>query len=485
MSRCAHGDELHVKILDFGLARAVGGEEQLTETGAILGTPAYMAPEQARGLAVDQRADLFSLGCVLYQLLTLKRPFHGPDAMATLTSLAVEPPREPLLLNRDCPKALSQLTMELLAKDPAGRLADVPQVLGRLTTLDRPDVAVARRKGRRSLLAIGGLILAATLSAGIYIVTDKGTIVIATDDPKVKVILEDDGGRVTILDPQSKQSWRINTGTYKVRVDGSDREIDLPSTFKMKRGDRLLATVRQINPRPKVGPAASTDNDRPIAEKMLLLGGAVTVEVDDKASVVEKIRDLPAGQVRLLEVNFFGNTEVRDVDLEGLKAARSLWNVNLSHTKITDEGLKHLIRLPKLTLLSLDDTLVTNAGLPLLKSCSELKSLGLSFSNVTEAGLTELKDMTQLEGLGLCRLGITDAGLAQLRHLTNLQSLGLDQSPIGDAGLEHLASLKNLKTLGVRTTMVTADGAKKLAKSLPECTIEYEGGAIKPTGPPK
>ena len=57
-----------VKLLDFGLARAVDGGDQLTQPGAMLGTPSYMAPEQARGDAVDTRADLFSLGCVMYQM---------------------------------------------------------------------------------------------------------------------------------------------------------------------------------------------------------------------------------------------------------------------------------------------------------------------------------------------------------------------------------------------------------------------------------
>ena len=78
---------VRAKILDFGLARPrQEGQELLTQTGAILGTPSYMAPEQARGLPIDQRADLFSLGCVLYEMSTGKRPFTGADTMAVLTS---------------------------------------------------------------------------------------------------------------------------------------------------------------------------------------------------------------------------------------------------------------------------------------------------------------------------------------------------------------------------------------------------------------
>src|SRR5262249_28559768 len=81
-----------VKILDFGLAGMSSQGAHLTASGVIMGTPAYMAPEQARGLKVDPRADLFSLGAVLYQMLSGRRPFTGADAMAVVTSLALDTP---------------------------------------------------------------------------------------------------------------------------------------------------------------------------------------------------------------------------------------------------------------------------------------------------------------------------------------------------------------------------------------------------------
>ena len=78
------------KILDFGLARGVGDKAtHLTRTGVIMGTPDYMSPEQARGIDLDARCDLFSLGCVLYHAATGRKPFQGEDVMATL-SLATE-----------------------------------------------------------------------------------------------------------------------------------------------------------------------------------------------------------------------------------------------------------------------------------------------------------------------------------------------------------------------------------------------------------
>jgi eukaryotic-like serine/threonine-protein kinase len=472
----ADADDVRVKILDFGLARAAGGDPPLTEAGTILGTPAFMAPEQARGAAVDHRADLFSLGCVLYQLITLKRAFDGPDALATLASLAVDRPAGPALLNRDCPEPLARLTMELLAKEPAGRPADVHQVIQRLAAVEaRPT-----RSGPRRRVAAGLMLLAAVLAAGtVYVATDKGMIAVETDDPDAKIILEDGGGRITILDPATKRSWRIDTGTYTARVDGDDREIDLPSPFRVKRGDRILATVRKVAP----AVTADPDADRAAAERMLLVGGTVTVEMDTGARIVERLRDLPPNRFHLLEVNFFGNKQVKDADLAALKPARRLWNVNLSHTAVSDDGLKHLVGLPALVLLSLDGSAVTNAGLPTLAACPALKDLGLSYSKVTEAGLVHVKRMTRLEGLGLCGLGITDDGLADLRGMKNLRHLGLDQCPVTDRGLDHLKALP-LKKLGLVTTKVTADGARRLATVLPGCAIALDDGVLPPTAPP-
>src|SRR5262249_6614142 len=84
---CLEGARGRVKILDFGLARAPAGEPQLTQLGAIVGTPAYMAPEQAVGRPVDPRCDLFSLGCVLYRARTAELPFKGDDPISTLVAL--------------------------------------------------------------------------------------------------------------------------------------------------------------------------------------------------------------------------------------------------------------------------------------------------------------------------------------------------------------------------------------------------------------
>src|SRR5262249_30643635 len=98
-----------VKILDFGLARSLEDDARFTQSGTIVGTPAYMSPEQARGDKVDARSDLFSLGGVLYSLCTGVRPFPAATTAAALMALASVEPRPAHEVNPSVPAALSDL----------------------------------------------------------------------------------------------------------------------------------------------------------------------------------------------------------------------------------------------------------------------------------------------------------------------------------------------------------------------------------------
>jgi serine/threonine protein kinase len=129
--------DFRVKILDFGLARMTAGEQHLTLSGMIMGTPSYMAPEQARtGVPVDGRADLFSLGVVLYRLCTGRLPFIGNDMMSTLMAVATDQPPPPRLLNPELPPPIAELVVRLLAKDPADRPRSAEEVVAAIDAIE-------------------------------------------------------------------------------------------------------------------------------------------------------------------------------------------------------------------------------------------------------------------------------------------------------------------------------------------------------------
>jgi serine/threonine-protein kinase len=114
-----------VKVMDFGIARAVSDSSStVAETTQIIGTAAYFSPEQAKGEPVDARADLYSTGVVLYELLTGRQPFRGESPVAVAYQHVSETPLPPSEVNEDSPGALDPIVLRALAKDPYQRYPD-------------------------------------------------------------------------------------------------------------------------------------------------------------------------------------------------------------------------------------------------------------------------------------------------------------------------------------------------------------------------
>jgi len=128
-----------VKIVDFGLARGGSEDGHLTQAGSVIGTPSYMAPEQANAQVADSRCDLFSLGAVLYQASTGKLPFEGKDTLSVLAALASKTPAPPRKIDPSLPRAFSDLVMSLLAKDRDERLQSAQEIVNIIEAIERGE----------------------------------------------------------------------------------------------------------------------------------------------------------------------------------------------------------------------------------------------------------------------------------------------------------------------------------------------------------
>jgi hypothetical protein len=131
------GEAGRVKLVDFGVARRLVDEKKLTEKGASVGTPGYMAPEQVRShRPVDGRSDLFALGCILYEALTGRRPFAGDDLAEVWLKIVLAQPASTRLLRPELPEPLHDLIHRLLEKEPDDRPADAATVARELGAIE-------------------------------------------------------------------------------------------------------------------------------------------------------------------------------------------------------------------------------------------------------------------------------------------------------------------------------------------------------------
>jgi tRNA A-37 threonylcarbamoyl transferase component Bud32 len=157
-----------VKVVDFGIARAAA-DDTLTQTGIVLGTAAYLSPEQAQGVAVDPRSDVYSLGCVLYEMVTGRKPFTGDSALAIAYKHVREDPAPPSQVNPDIPPELEAVVMTAMAKDPGQRFPSggaMQEALSAAATGEMPAMAAVGTGATEPLPGSGDTAVMTSQEAG-------------------------------------------------------------------------------------------------------------------------------------------------------------------------------------------------------------------------------------------------------------------------------------------------------------------------------
>ncbi len=152
-----NASEPTVKILDFGISKS--GDKpgtQLTKTGIIMGTPSFMAPEQARGEKVNHLVDVYAVGAILYMMLTGRRPFDKGDPTATLTALLLEDPPRPRSLDPSIPASLEAIIQRAMAKSPLERHQSLEQLSAELLQFERPTTSPGSKGAIEPVRALSG-----------------------------------------------------------------------------------------------------------------------------------------------------------------------------------------------------------------------------------------------------------------------------------------------------------------------------------------
>jgi WD40 repeat protein/serine/threonine protein kinase len=279
-----------VKILDFGLARlgtpaetnaatcpaadakpgfdpadvehvnkengtSTEPETDLTAAGVVMGTPDYMAPEQgADSRTADIRADIYSLGCTLYRMLTGKAPFAGRAGLVEKVRRHREEQARPLReLRPEVPAALAAVVEKMLAKDPTARY----QAPGEAAEALGPFAEPPRR--RHALVGlVAGLLLALIAGVAVYRArTDVGEILLESEDPAVEVVIRQGQHEVRVVDTSTARQIELPSGEYDLEVRGGPEGLRLkPERVTLTRGQTVQTAFerppRQPPPPPKI-----------------------------------------------------------------------------------------------------------------------------------------------------------------------------------------------------------------------------------------
>ncbi len=321
---------LRVKILDFGIAKLGADQAQLTSTGVVIGTPNYMAPEQALGEKVDHRADIYALGIILYEMLAGVVPFQGETALAVLHQHTARMAASPSAVapERGISRELDTITMTCMAKDPLERYQTAAElgaaierargasasVSGRGPTLtvrrapteapggdSRDDLAVLRRSGRARRIAMALGAATVVLIAGIVIVVrattseersslpDAELVATATDapTPPIDAMFQSDTAIATVaVDADGIADAALAASLADATaapMDASSTVIDRRDVIrKVERGFIMEAQVEPTPPvagRPTTLTIVIVASSLDAAQRIVLTDGRADVQI--------------------------------------------------------------------------------------------------------------------------------------------------------------------------------------------------------------
>jgi len=458
------GDDgnVRIKILDFGVAKMADMEDRtfqdLTKTGVALGTPLYMSPEQVKSKDIDNRADLYSLGCMLYTCLTGAPPFIGENKIATMEMHCSE---APLLLKEasygmDFPPGIEPIVMKLLEKKPEDRYGSVMELKEAL-------ISMAARNGMLPELDISpgsrhGSYLDTLLKMSTVVSEAVRRSATSQTLPSPNDAAGEADGRLSDV---GGDAWKLaNTKNNAVSEKGKapDRkEMVRPVT------DRSVPRRRKPNVPGESRPASrieaslnktfATIGLALVALALAVAGGIIFLFASTSHKTQFKTQPPKA------------RSETRTVEGQSLETA-------LPEAETAKEGVDAIIH-HKLMKGAVEQELnfanqsgLTEKGLKELAAFKYLRGLDLSGTGMKDGDVTILLNLP-LKYLSLRKnAGISDAALNSLSQMKTLQELSLDDTRITDRGLIHVSRLPALRVLSIGANRrITEQGIKNLVSN--------------------
>ncbi|MCO6456321.1 MAG: protein kinase [Pirellulaceae bacterium] len=437
------GSESRVKLTDFGVARAVDAAS-MTQSGPLAGTPMFMAPEQIRGERVDHRADLFSLGSVLYTMCVGHPPFRAPNTFAILKRVAEDTPRPILETVPEVPEGLQAVIARLHRKNPGERFATAHEVANALSCCMQDTVTLPAGKSRRSgwkrpVLAAIALVLLVALSWGFGQILSRtrpgdARREVAFKPPAALPVSEEPATTDRNSPPDEVEA--AEPAPVRTEAERWEQEVALmPAEGRIQ---AVVARLRKLNP--------GNENPKPaggIKDDVVVLFAIQDTRKLFDLSPVRALRGLK--ELRLvgeehLDLEPLRGMELTHFDSNGnqIRDLSPLSSMPLEWLGVWGYAGTDLSALGGMKLTGL------NCGASVVKDLSPLRGMPLTYLCVN---ISKVADLSPLSGMPLRALEIERTQVSDLTPLADLplERLSLRGSPIKDYSPLAKMPLKELR----------------------------------------
>ncbi|MDR3612083.1 MAG: serine/threonine-protein kinase [Candidatus Obscuribacterales bacterium] len=472
------GTEGSIKIVDFGIAKIMTNEhnlQQLTRTGEIFGSPFYMSPEQCLGTPVDQRSDIYSLGCVLFESLTGTPPFIGSNSLRTMVlhETAPIPSLKEASLSKEFPEAIERIVAKMLAKSPADRYETAHAAADDLSQSGLTSVTptqVTKKDARTRVIKIvagtaifiTGLFLLGVTATSFFQSTapPKSSTTIKSDstDEMINAVAGGVHTTASTLALAPRSSWTGQAITSKKLWKGANqvREFVFPSvpigcvTTHLRKATRNWHQLEVV---------ASGTRDFPANEPLTFLidfeqfpkgfpGDYKYIGPDEFFGLHLKGSALTALFEDTMPVN---QQKFMLSVLETAQHWKNLHAVLLEQVSLDDRWMRALDKMP-----NLENLLIVRPykGFVSSKNYEFFHGLRRIWLNQTalEPFTDKLRGSSQLERLVVAECDITDKSIDNLADCTGLKELHFLQPKLGKNVLEHVFKLDQVEALNLSKT---------------------------------
>lgn len=500
-----------VKLVDFGLAKLEEDNQSITSTGAAIGSPLYMSPEQVAGEELNFKTDIYSFGCVMYYSICGQPPFRGESAAETMLmhKKSAIPEIKDTFNAESVPKQLLMLIRSCLQKEKSDRPSSfevVQRILSdislELTETDPPLSPNSKQQEFFSLKALPKISLAwklsftlaalLTLFAGFYFFQQSNEQ--ENKEREKYPAIKNAFSSAPIPKSTSPLSDSVDTHfTPKLvkhpRNDFLEGNRMVDDEFLLTLNDKKLEKLSLRNTIVKGSAFASLKNKKIVYLDLAhtRIGNAALKDITKIQSLsylglegCDKLNNRSYSHLtdlKVLETIVLKSKKVNDETMEFLSQIPTLRAIRIEGpSHLTDEGFNYLLKLKDLRSLNISGTKVTYKSLKKLNKFKKLESLGISNLDLNDEILAEItKKLPELKSLVMIgNYDLSPQGYSYLKRLKKLEFLDISHSSLNDKGLKHIPQ-KALKVLSVDSSKITGDSINFISKIKGISKLEISG----------